>query len=51
MGGDEVGNQVLFLASLLAELVKHCFETIVGTDARFHHFVERTVFSVFRRNL
>ena len=49
--GDEIRDEVLLFPSFCRELVEHCFERIVGPNTRLHHFVERTRFGMFWRNL
>ena len=50
VGGNEVGNEVLFFTGISAELVEHLFETVVSSNARLHHFGQRIAFGVLRRN-
>ncbi len=48
MCGDEVGDQILFLAGLLGVGVKQGLEAIVGSDAGFHHVTKGPVLGMFR---
>lgn len=50
VGGDEIRDQVLFLACLLGVFLEELFEFVVSADARFHHLGEWRGFGVFRRN-
>jgi hypothetical protein len=51
VGGDEVGDQVLFLAGFFREAVEHLLEALVGAHARLHHLRQRALFGVFRGDL
>ena len=50
MGGDEVGDKVLFFACLARIQIKQSLELIVCRDTRFHHFRQGLIFAVLRRN-
>ena len=50
MGGDEVGDEVLLLASLTREFLEQRFELLVARYRRLHHVRQRAGFGVFRRD-
>ena len=47
----EIRYLLLLFPSLFRDLVEHCFERIVGPNTRLLHFIERTRFGMFWRNL
>ncbi len=47
VGGDEVGDEVLFFAGLFAVFVEERFELVVCAHARLHHFGQRPALGVF----
>ncbi len=51
MGGDEVGDQILLLASLFRELVEQGLKPVVRAEARFHHLGQRPGLGVLGRDL
>ncbi len=51
MRGNEVRDQVLFLARLFRELLEHALEAVIGADTRLHHLVQRATLGMLRGNL
>ena len=51
MTRNKIRDQVLFFTCFLRVFLEHRFKSIVSPDTRLHHFGERALFCVFRRDL
>ena len=47
---NSAGGSILLFPGFLRKLFEHLLKPVIGSDARFHHFVERAALRVFGRN-
>ena len=50
MSRNKVGNEVLLFTGLFGVLFKHGTKALISANARFHHFVQWTIFGVLGSN-